>query len=63
MGESVKVTSVPHCQFCPTEDRVPAAYDAKTIYGPWANLCQEHFEAYGVGLGAGKGQRYVIVSE
>lgn len=34
-----------------------AAYDAKTVFGPWAYLCEECFEHVGTGLGLGKGQR------
>jgi len=30
--------------------------------GPWANMCQEHFDAYGVGLGTGQGQKYLLAS-
>ena len=37
-----------------------AEYDAKTIYGPWGNLCQDHFDAIGIGLGTGKGQRLIV---
>ena len=33
-------------------------YDAKTIFGPWANLCPTCFKAHGIGLGAGLGQHY-----
>ena len=42
------------CNFCETEE---AAYDGKTIYGPWAFMCHNCFEAFGVGLGLGKGQK------
>lgn len=28
------------CDFC----FKPATYDAKTAYGPWAFMCDEHFE-------------------
>jgi hypothetical protein len=37
-----------------------AEYDAKTTMGPWANLCQEHFDDYGVGLGLGRGQKLIV---
>ena len=37
-----------------------AEYDAKTIFGPWGNLCQDHFDAIGIGLGTGKGQRLIV---
>ena len=32
--------------------------DGKTKRGPWANMCEHCFNAHGVGLGTGKGQRY-----
>ena len=41
------------CNFCEGE----AEYDGKTIYGPWAFMCFRCFEAFGVGLGLGKGQK------
>jgi len=40
------------CDFCGKN----AFYDGKTIKGPWAFMCEEHFNLYGVGLGIGKGQ-------
>lgn len=33
--------------------------DGRTKHGPWADMCEECFQLYGVGLGLGKGQRYV----
>lgn len=33
-------------------------YDAKTCYGPWANMCETCFNTIGVGLGTGLGQQY-----
>lgn len=33
-------------------------YDAATVFGSWANLCQTCYVRYGTGLGTGKGQRY-----
>jgi len=58
----VMVESLPNCDIKeehPTP--VKARYDAKTIYGPWANLCQHHFEVVAIGnLGLGKGQRLVL---
>ena len=33
-------------------------FDAKTINGPWANMCTECFNTIGVGLGTGLGQMY-----
>jgi len=41
------------CQFCNKE----AEYDGKTIFGPWAFMCEKCLKISGVGLGVGKGQR------
>jgi|SRR5215467_391330 len=46
-------TEFPRCDFCSAQ----AEYDGKTVMGPWAYMCQTHFEILGVGLGLGKGQR------
>jgi len=43
------------CDFC---GKV-AKYDGKTKMGPWANMCESCFKINGVGLGLGKGQRFV----
>lgn len=40
-----------------------AVYDAKTRMGPWATMTQAAFDMYGVGLGTGKGQKYVRNAE
>lgn len=34
-------------------------YDAKTVYGPWANLCNDCFNVIGLGIGTGLGQQYI----
>lgn len=56
-----KVVRIPNCDFdhaTPT----PALYDGGTIQGPWAYMCQTHFDAFGIGLGMGKGQKLVLIS-
>lgn len=53
---SVKVASLPRCDFRSDE----ANYDGKTVYGPWANMCQSHFEECGMGLRLGRGQRLLV---
>lgn len=60
--ESVEVFSLPPCDFCALHkvERV-ATVDGATEYGPWANMCEPHFEAHGLGLGLGTGQRLVLV--
>lgn len=37
-----------------------AFVDGRTKYGPWATMTLESFEVHGVGLGTGKGQKYVL---
>lgn len=62
MHEEVIVSERPYCDFCAqagTQRR--ANYDGKTTLGPWANMCERHFKAYGVGLGLGRGQRLVVL--
>lgn len=56
-SKEVKVSSLPKCQFC--NER--AKYDIKTLMGPWAYVCQHHFDAYGIGLGVGMGLRLILV--
>ncbi len=52
----VAVEVLPRCDFCDSQ----AAYDGKTQMGPWANMCEAHFQAHGIGLGLGKGQKLVL---
>ena len=33
-------------------------YDAKTTFGPWANLDEACFVLHGMGMGQGRGQKY-----
>lgn len=53
MSASVKVESLPACDMCGGT----ASYDAATTFGAWANLCQTHFNQFGLGLGTGRGQK------
>lgn len=53
---SVTVFSLPKCDFCAKR----AAYDGRTVFGPWANMCPVHFGQFGVGLGLGKGQKLAL---
>ena len=51
------VKEIPNCDFCKMDGVTkPAKYDGMTKAGPWANMCQEHFDTFGVGLGVGRGQ-------
>lgn len=36
----------PKCDFC----NAPATYDTQTILGPWAHVCDKHFERYSTKL-------------
>jgi hypothetical protein len=54
-----KVAALPQCDFCTEKAR----FDGMTTYGPWGNMCEPHFDTYGVGLGTGKGQRLVEEGE
>ncbi len=56
--EEIEVNQIPKCDFRCGED---AAYDAKTVHGPWAYLCEEHFQSETPGrLGTGIGQRLIL---
>lgn len=63
-GEAVAVSVLPACDICVhVESRLHperALFDGRTIGGPWANMCTEHFNQHGIGLGVGAGQRLVI---
>ena len=56
MGDTAIVTSLPVCDFCGDT----AAYDGKTFLGPWANMCEDDFALYGIGVGTGLGQRLTL---
>jgi len=55
----VEVIELPKCDI-PGCDQT-AHYDGKTKQGPWANMCEEHFQKLGVGLGLGKGQKLILI--
>jgi len=60
MSKAMKVAKVdnyPDCDFCNKKAR----YDGKTKMGPWANMCEDCFKKFGIGLGMGKGQKLVQV--
>jgi len=56
---TVKVTSLPKCDFCTKL----ANYDGATKQGPWAYMCDKHFNQYGKGLGMGVGQRLILLGQ
>jgi len=60
MATTAEVIKLPMCDFCGHQ----AAYDAKTVHGPWAFMCRRDFELYGPGkLGLGIGQKLVVAGE
>ena len=59
MSNRVEMDVIPKCDICQTRK---AKYDAKTVQGPWAYMCQSDWLAYGgTGgkLGTGYGQELV----
>ena len=57
----VAVPELPQCDFCKENGwNTPAHFDGKTVFGPWANMCDSHFRSYGTGLGLGIGQRLIV---
>lgn len=61
MGNTAMVAALPNCDFCQQLNKeTTAEYDAKTIYGHWANMCGDHFAEYGNGLGTGRGQKLIL---
>jgi hypothetical protein len=62
MSEQVEVKKLPPCDVCRMEGiEKDAQYDARTLQGPWAFLCQECFDVIGPGrLGTGYGQKLVV---
>ncbi len=58
------VSSLPLCDICDhTDGPIYAQYDARLTIGSWADVCEKHFKAYGVGLGTGKGQRLIVATK
>lgn len=57
----VIVSELPDCDYCKMEGNIrPARYDARTIHGPWANMCHLHFLRMTSGrLGTGIGQELI----
>lgn len=65
MGDTAYVIKLPDCDICKYNSGVirEAHYDGKTRMGPWANMCEAHFQLDGLGLGTGVGQRLVVRGE
>lgn len=63
MSDTVTVTAYPDCDVCKTTTgrKREAHYDARTIGGPWAYMCNDCWLSVGIGqLGTGYGQRLVL---
>lgn len=61
MGDTAYIFAPEQCDFCKTAgNEVEAKFDGKTVFGPWAYMCDEHFELHGIGLGTGRGQRLIV---
>lgn len=62
MSTEVKVAVLPDCDIHKQAGKpaTPAAYDGKTRRGPWAYMCEECFQVWGVGLGTGRGQLLIL---
>jgi len=46
-----KIHKNPKCDICLSHGRdEPAVYEAKTVFGPWAFLCQKCFDEVGISL-------------
>jgi hypothetical protein len=62
VSTEVKVPSLPDCDL-KHDTAVKAHYDGKTIHGPWAFMCEAHFQSEGTGLGTGRGQKLIVAEE
>jgi hypothetical protein len=58
-GSQICDSCISHCKDVGNGD----LYDAKTRMGPWAVLCTDCFDAVGIGLGTGLGQKYAWSSD
>lgn len=57
-GREAVVSTIPRCDFCNQNGETKdAVYDAASAMGPWAYMCESHFQQHGVGLGEGRGQK------
>jgi hypothetical protein len=54
-GREAVVSTMPNCDLCANGTK--AVYDGKTQMGPWAYMCERHYQNVGVGLGEGMGQK------
>lgn len=61
----VIVDHLPECDFKNTASPCKGhqRYDARLRDGRWGNVCEHHFQKYGIGLGLGRGQRLLTQQE
>jgi hypothetical protein len=64
VGSIAYVRRYPLCDFRDLMHQskpVEAHYDARTMFGSWAYMCDHCYEAFGLGqLGTGYGQRLIV---
>ena len=58
-GTEIELSIIPKCNLCSNQ----AGYDARTVNGFWAYLCETCYAKYGIGLGLGRGQKIVKAKE
>ena len=64
MADHVFVAKLPICDihaYRMNDETVEAHYDGATVFGHWANMCDDCFGKYGHGVGTGVGQRLVLI--
>ena len=48
------------CDICGVDCNSSVFYDGETRMGPWAGMCESCFSRFGVGVGYGSGQKYLM---
>lgn len=60
MNNTTKLYQIQKCDFCLSTAR----YDGKTVTGPWAFMCERHFQMFGYGkTGLGIAQKIIYELE
>jgi len=55
------IENIPCCEICKlSELEKEAIIDCKTRSGPWAYVCLNHYQMYGIGIGLGLGQLLIL---
>lgn len=65
MGTKAYIPEPRNCDLCAASGvQREAKYDAKTLTGPWAYMCEQHFQTDSLGqVGTGWGQELVVGEE